>query len=266
MTALEVVLIICGIICVVVSFIMGNGGESTEPQTVSVELTEKQKESIKEQVNAAVMEELELLNEQTEVTLDKISNTKIMEMNEFAETILKEIDRNHNETVFLYDMLNEKAKEVKSTVKDVNVTKKQVQKMHAEVTATDDVMTDRDKDDDQKAAEAIGLLTGSLTNDSTDKKAETPKKTETLKKQENADGSKTAVKKTAKPRKVKKQIDQELAEDVSGINIQFEKGPNNNEKVLKLFNEGKSNKDIAKELNLGVGEVKLVIDLYNSGK
>ena len=50
------------------------------------------------------------------------------------------------------------------------------------------------------------------------------------------------------------------------MNIQFEKGANNNDKVLKLYSDGKSNKDIAKELSLGVGEVKLVIDLYNSGK
>ena len=54
-------------------------------------------------------------------------------MNEYAENVLGEINRNHNETVFLYDMLNEKAKEIKSTVKDVNITKRQVEKIHAEV-------------------------------------------------------------------------------------------------------------------------------------
>jgi DNA-binding NarL/FixJ family response regulator len=44
------------------------------------------------------------------------------------------------------------------------------------------------------------------------------------------------------------------------------KTANNNERVLKLFKEGKNSRDIAKELNLGVGEVQLVIDLYNSTK
>ena len=37
---------------------------------------------------------------------------------------------------------------------------------------------------------------------------------------------------------------------------------NHNEKILALHNEGKSNVAIAKQLGLGVGEVKLVIDLY----
>ena len=36
---------------------------------------------------------------------------------------------------------------------------------------------------------------------------------------------------------------------------------NHNEEILRLYKEGKSNVAIAKELGLGVGEVKLVIDL-----
>ena len=37
---------------------------------------------------------------------------------------------------------------------------------------------------------------------------------------------------------------------------------NSNEAILKLHKEGKSNMAIARELGLGVGEVKLVIDLF----
>ena len=37
---------------------------------------------------------------------------------------------------------------------------------------------------------------------------------------------------------------------------------NNNEKILKMHKAGKSNMAIAKELGLGIGEVKLVIDLF----
>ena len=39
---------------------------------------------------------------------------------------------------------------------------------------------------------------------------------------------------------------------------------NNNQKILDLYNEGKSNLEIAKELGLGIGEVRLVIDLFRS--
>ena len=41
---------------------------------------------------------------------------------------------------------------------------------------------------------------------------------------------------------------------------------NSNEMIRKLHSEGKSNMQIARELGLGVGEVKLVIDLFASKK
>lgn len=41
-------------------------------------------------------------------------------------------------------------------------------------------------------------------------------------------------------------------------------GRNYNDRVLELYKSGKSNVAIARELNLGVGEVKLVIELYKN--
>ena len=50
------------------------------------------------------------------------------------------------------------------------------------------------------------------------------------------------------------------------VDIQFKKemdgGRNSNERILELHKAGKSNMAIAKELGLGLGEVKLVIDLF----
>ena len=37
---------------------------------------------------------------------------------------------------------------------------------------------------------------------------------------------------------------------------------NNNDKILELYRQGKSAVEIAKELELGMGEVTLVIDLF----
>lgn len=41
-------------------------------------------------------------------------------------------------------------------------------------------------------------------------------------------------------------------------------GRNYNELIMEMYQNGKSNVAIARELNLGVGEVKLVIDLYKN--
>lgn len=134
MTTVSVTLIIIGIICVVLSIVFNFDKDNKESQGLSSELTKEQQDKLRKQINEIIDSEILNVTEKTESSLDKISNTKILEMNEYAENVLGEINRNHNETVFLYDMLNEKAKEIKSTVKDVNITKRQVEKIHAEVT------------------------------------------------------------------------------------------------------------------------------------
>lgn len=55
-------------------------------------------------------------------------------------------------------------------------------------------------------------------------------------------------------------------EEQRGVDIRFaqgnDSGRNSNERILELHKAGKSNMAIAKELGLGLGEVKLVIDLF----
>ena len=59
------------------------------------------------------------------------------------------------------------------------------------------------------------------------------------------------------------------SEKTSEIEIQFEPDADigsNKSKILELHKEGKSNMAIAKSLGLGIGEVKLIIDLFESGQ
>ena len=57
-----------------------------------------------------------------------------------------------------------------------------------------------------------------------------------------------------------------VPEEARGVDIRFaqgkDNGRNSNERILELHKAGKSNMAIAKELGLGLGEVKLVIDLF----
>ena len=69
-----------------------------------------------------------------------------------------------------------------------------------------------------------------------------------------------------KPRAKRASRKESAAEDGYGVDLQFAKGKensrNSNERILELHKAGKSNMAIAKELGLGLGEVKLVIDLF----
>ena len=304
MVAIEIILIIVGIICVIVSLVMSfDNKEDNTGSDIRSELSEEQKNKIKQQVDKMIDEQISGVAEKTEASLDKISNTKILEMNEYAESVLGEINRNHNETVFLYDMLNEKAKEIKSTVKDVNNTKRQVEKIHAEVkNSEENAVCEPDRTDDGKepayeqaehsdkntkdiAKERLAALVKksnerARTEDGTPKrnvqaeklenkttaKTTTAKtataKTTTAKKTETKQPAKTTTKQTTKQSAGK---GKDTEKNTDAADIQLDPGLTNNEKILKLDSMGASVKDIAKQLNLGVGEVKLVIDLYKGG-
>lgn len=304
MVAIEIILIIVGIICVIVSLVMSfDNKEDNTGSDIRSELSEEQKNKIKQQVDKMIDEQISGVAEKTEASLDKISNTKILEMNEYAESVLGEINRNHNETVFLYDMLNEKAKEIKTTVKDVNNTKRQVEKIHAEVkNSGENAVCEPDRTDDGKepayeqaehsdkntkdiAKERLAALVKksnerARTEDGTPRRnvqaeklenkttAKTmtdntmTDKTTTAKKTETKQPAKKTTKQTTKQSAGKAQ---DTEKNTDAADIQLDPGLTNNEKILKLDSMGASVKDIAKQLNLGVGEVKLVIDLYKGG-
>lgn len=299
MVAIEIILIIVGIICVIVSLVMNfDNKEDNTGSDIPSELSEEQKNKIKQQIDKMIDEQISGVAEKTEASLDKISNTKILEMNEYAESVLGEINRNHNETVFLYDMLNEKAKEIKSTVKDVNNTKRQVEKIHAEVkNSEENAVCEPDRTDDGKepayeqaehsdkntkdiAKERLAALV-KKSNERARTEDGTPKRNVQAEKLENKTTAKTTTAKTTTAKKTEtkqpakkttKQTTKQSAgkaqdteKNTDAADIQLDPGLTNNEKILKLDSMGASVKDIAKQLNLGVGEVKLVIDLYKGG-
>ena len=91
MVILEVILAVCGILCIAASFLLTEDEQKTSEQAKQPEktvLSDGQKEEIRRQVNELVTEELNAINERTEASLDKISNTKILEMNDYADTVI----------------------------------------------------------------------------------------------------------------------------------------------------------------------------------
>jgi thioesterase domain-containing protein len=126
MGTVEIVLLVIGIICVIVGIILGltdnNEKEATESSASDYDAA-SQVSQVAQTIDSIIEKKMQDIEDKTEARLDKISNTKILEMNEYADGVLKEINRNHNEVMFMYDMLNEKDKEIKTTVKDVNVTR-----------------------------------------------------------------------------------------------------------------------------------------------
>ena len=230
MTTLDIVLLILGIAIFVLSFFVF-GGNSRQDLT---EIREEVKEEVRQAVNVqmaeagrrwedTLREKAEDAVNNTERELSKVSNEKIMAVSEYSDTVLAEIDKNHKEAMFLYDMLNDKHKDIGRTI---------------------DLATDF-KGLDDIAEETFETNTPV---------AEVAAYEEASAETQTADSN--SVKETKSGTLQMNQTDISFMQD----------GGNNNERILELHKQGKSNVSIAKELGLGGGEVKLVIDLFEGMK
>lgn len=235
MEPMEIALVILGGVAFVASFIIpemksSDFNENLIDKEEIRKSIEDEMNRAKEKLEGVVEETVEYAVEKTERSLDRLSNDKIMAVNEYSDTVLEEISKNHKEVLFLYDMLNDKQVDLKNTVRKAEQTSKDTREV---VVAAKETIS--------------AVIEAGVT---------------IVPEEENSffvEGIRAKEIKTANPKIVKNAKAKE-------VEISFEQGEevgkNKNEKILDLHKKGKSNVAIAKELGLGVGEVKLVIDLF----
>lgn len=286
MTALEIVLLLIGIICVAVSFIFFmrlDGPENV--QSVNVSLSDKQKEAIKGQISSVFKEQTDELTRNVEVNtkdaLEHLSNEKIKELSEYSDTVLAEINKNHTEVMFLYDMLNEKSKEVHNNIRDLNLAAEAVQEAvaqqneavskKAEAEAAENAVKEEQDAKESKPKTTKRTTASKTTTSKTAAKstAGTRKKT-TKPKSADADDVKENVSQSESIEKPASGTVQGAVEKEAQVDNEKQEKPvsneNKKEAVLSLYNDGRSVVEIAKTLGIGVGEVKLVLDLFKGIK
>ena len=217
MGILEVVLLIAGIVIFIGSFLLPSGKESGINKEAAKEeikgLMEEEMQTVRSQMQDKMDETSEDALEKAERSLERLTNEKIMAVSEYSDTVLQEIHKNHEEAMFLYDMLNNKHANIKDTVSKMDKAVKAAEDK-AKVKAEENVKTQKENVTEEQLIEV----------------------------QEPA----------------------ETIEPSGSMGETAEEGQNNNEKILEMHRQGKSTVAIAKELGLGVGEVKLVIDLYKA--
>ncbi len=132
MNWIEVALLILGAGALAASFIIPAKSENEDTaQQIDVELIrsiiEKEMADAKERVAEVVDETLDYAVEKTERSCERTSNEKIMAISEYSETVLADINKSHQEVMFLYDMLNDKHNNLKETIKHVDKTAKEAE-------------------------------------------------------------------------------------------------------------------------------------------
>lgn len=138
MDIMEIVLLVAGGIVFVLSFLIPakKRESSEEARGLAKEeiktLVSEELEAVRGHVDDVVEEAVTYSIEKTERSLERLSNEKIMAVNEYSDTVLAEIHKNHEEVMFLYDMLNDKHANLKNTVSEINRTVKEAKETKKE--------------------------------------------------------------------------------------------------------------------------------------
>lgn len=314
MSVLEMVLLIMGIVIFIGSFLIPEGKTRSGEDKMAIDenkihdLVAKEVEEAQGKITDIVDETITYAMEKTERSMDRLTNEKMMAVNEYSDTVLSEINKNHQEVVFLYDMLNDKhenlkntvtevektAKEVRQTVKDAEINAKELTVkeaalkpvsaemqtamqevpqssrslnclVHPGAFSPEKVTVEEPKKTSGKSAGAAKARTQAVLEadrESTSKGQEITGKGTV----ENA-GKGAAEETVEKPAARKRTAKSRTEAEVPDVAVSLDKAGksnarNSNEKILELHKAGKSNMAIARELGLGIGEVKLVIDLF----
>lgn len=223
MTAIEIVLIVIGVIMMIASFFVMEKLSNNEINKMAELSTEEiqrilernmkeAEQKINDVIDGVIEQSIEESTEKVECALDKETNEKIKAINEYSDTVLESINKTHNEVMFLYSMLNDK---------------------HSELTAYAGKMA--------QLAIHLEELQESIeqTIEKTQEFLEQP-----IRPQEKSE-------ETAK-------IIEELEEKTE----QQEQERNQKQQILNMHKEGMDAVEIARQFNMGVGEVKLIIELF----
>ena len=220
MTAVEITLIIVGIVFLLVSFLVQEKLSPKDIESITKLsenelkiIVEKQLQNANDQVEDAITDVVEDKTETTKRALEKETNEKIMAIDEYSNTVLESMNKTHNEILFLYSMLNDKHTELTDLAAQLQQFSEQMKNTENEVLenlalAAQDV---RQKVSETKPIDENEAILASLGTDG-----------------------------------------QEADQDQI----------NHNDRILMLHQQGFSDVEIARELGLGLGEVKLVIGLF----
>lgn len=268
MTGIEITLLLVGIVFMIGSFLITEKLSSSELNKVS-ELSENEikkiltkeledaQQGIDERLGAAIEQGIEQSIGQVDRALEKETNEKIMAISDFSDTVMENMNKTHNEIMFLYSMLNDKHASMTQSTEDIQALiskwESQKEKYEAELA---EAAADFELWMNRKEAEALEKIAEKLTVlEEIEEKLEAAAEAAVM-------AAESA--KEPEPEEVYAQPEEMIIEPVEEeIVAETPKAKaNHNALILELHKAGMSDVEIAKELGLGMGEVRLVLGLF----
>ncbi len=238
MTGLQIVLLFIGVVFMVGSFLVTERLSSNEINRIS-ELSENEIDKIvgrsldkaSTQVENSIDQQIENSIEKVDRAIEKETNEKIMAISEYSDTVVESMNKTHNEIMFLYSMLNDKHTEVTNFSAKLEKLIEEAQKVETRQETYNSRMETEMRYAEPASQNIPDMPVQSL---------EIP----------GADGATDS-------------LQQETKSPQDSIMDEF---GNHNKDVLRLHKEGYSDVAIAQELNIGLGEVRLIIGLFKGDR
>ncbi|MBR1597438.1 MAG: hypothetical protein IJ661_00835 [Lachnospiraceae bacterium] len=283
MTVTVVVMILLGIAFVIASFIISEKLTKNEDNvkldlmTVddNYEFSERELQIIKRKIEDVIANQAKDILYQTNESLSNMANEKTMALGDYAVAVCEDIEKNHKEVMFLYSMLDDKQKEIMKTVKDVDASKQEAREILSEARMENEKLLstfELSNDRNTQMADASRHTVNAEAHHNIDNEQLINEQMNNIpadNDQNAANASKNLEEKDFGEESLDDELDN-IFDEIDKTDIDFDEvlendfknDSNANEIILEMYQNGHSIIDIAKELGLGVGEVKLVIDLY----
>lgn len=245
MTAIEIILLIVGMLFILGSFWVTEKLSTDEIEHIS-ELSkeemgvmlERELESSKQRVAELVEDTIDASKERTERSLEQQTNEKIMAINEYSDTVIEKMNKTHNEIMFLYSMLNDK---------------------HTELTNFSSGLTQQLQDLKAQEEEITNYYLEQLKQQKPQYAARPAETVSTAM----AQPAELREEERLQPEPAKQSaMDTTDVVPNKELETESEEEPDIREEILRLYEEGKDSVAIARKLGMGVGEVRLILGLY----
>lgn len=251
MTGIEIALLLIGCVFMAGSFFVSEKLSGTEINRIA-ELSDNELkriigkgiENAESRIDVVIEDKVEEVSDKVEIALERESNMKIMAINEYSDTVMDSMKKAHDEIMFLYSMLNDKHTEMTSLTSDLQRLAANIRNMQE---------NEQKLSEKRKAAKSTERM-----NENYLEKAVTAKEEAAKEVYENAVSKTVTSWKETSKEGTAKGVTSKIARETE---VQGE-AVNHNDMILALHKEGFSKVEIARKLNLGVGEVSLVIGLY----
>lgn len=269
MIVLEIAMIVIGLVAVFVSFkVSDNTVQNPVNEQKVIDNTEKRNlQSEIQEIYDKFDEDIKVRSEDAinsaESELSHVSNEKIMGMNEYSDQVLEKMEKNHSDAVFLYNMLNEKEKELRELEKEIDTLKAGIHDQIAEeYQGMKECIADA-----QSVKNDMELL---IVQQQSVKTAKEELQDNSITEEEHISDSEEIMDKTSLYDAEIAQIELEESEQSGPEEDKIENYTeetdmsNRNQEIIALYKKGYPVLDISKMLGMGQGEVKFVIDMHNA--